>query len=208
MPLQLKDRGVIPYGGGFTVVDPLTNVQVSGTTFKMLVDMVRKERMANSAPNGLDLESEIEQWCCVAYPQECEEVTTKKIRRREFGLGDVITGTRVMLSHWFNGRKLVSREEAERRAQICIHCPWNMTYRKPCSGWCPELAEIVGPIVNAQGTQYDWQLHQCQVCGCVLSAAIWVPTEIQCGPLPQEQKDMFDNVPHCWKRCNSVDKPS
>lgn len=199
MKMQLKDRGTIPYGGGFTVTDPLTGNEHYGTTFKMLVDSIRASRRANSVPMGIEFESEIEQWACEKYPAECESFNPKRPRKRSLTLGDVITGTRVMLQHWWNGRKLVPREEAERRAQICLNCPKNQTFPKPCVGICGELHAIVADIIDAQGTQYDSRLHSCDICGCFLQSAIWVPQEIQWNALPEEQKEMFTTVENCWK---------
>lgn len=200
MTASLVSRNRIPYGGRYIIRDPLSGVEVLGTNFDMLCDRIYAARKANSLPIGVGIEQEIEQWICQQYPQECENLDPAMPRKRTFTLTDIIHGSRVMLSHWWNGRKLVDRAEAERRAQICMNCPLNVAFAKPCTGICKELNDVVNAITGTQGTQYDVHLKSCSNCGCFLSASIWVPLEIQLGPLDETTKLKFENTSGCWKK--------
>lgn len=188
-----------PYGGEYQINRPDLGMVGRGYIFPVLVKSVIEYRKANSIPVGLGFEDELEQLVCQQYAQECEDQDEAKVRKRPFTLADIIAGTRVMMSQWFNGRKVVPRQEAERRASICVDCPMNQKFVKGCSGLCPELSEIVSAITGAQGTVYDYRLHQCQLCGCLLQAAIWVPLELQLKVLTDEQRESFTKIPNCWK---------
>lgn len=201
MRMELIASSRVPYGGAYVITDPVTKVKVSGSNLKTVLRGVYDERRANGAPCGLDLEGEVEQWICQAYPSECQSVDPKVFRHKPLAISHIVAGSRVMLSQWFNGRKVVAREEAERRAQICVNCPMNVKFEKPCGGLCPQLAEVVSGITGAQGTQYDWQLNSCAICKCFLQAAIWVERDTQWNVLDETTKEQFNAINYpCWKR--------
>lgn len=188
-----------PYGGEYQINRPDLGMVGRGYIFPVLVKSVIEYRKANSIPVGLGFEDELEQLVCQQYSKECEDQDEAKVRKRPFTLSDIIAGTRVMFSHWMNDRKLVSREVAESRADKCVSCPHNEKFVKSCSGICPELSAIVSVITNHQGTNRDYRLHQCNICGCFLQSAIWMDLESQLKPLTDEQREAFTKVPNCWK---------
>lgn len=200
MRKEIIGRFAVPFGGAFSVVDPLTGITVTGHCFETVLRGVYDERRANSVPIGLDMDSEVEQWICEKYPGECK-AGANAVSTQHLTLHHIVAGSKVMLAQWFNGRKVVDRAEAERRAQICVGCPMNVTFSKPCGGLCPELRDVVGAIVGAQGTSLDWQLHSCAVCRCYLQAAIWVEQKTQWDVLDEATQEKFKalNYP-CWKR--------
>jgi hypothetical protein len=206
MSQALVSRNIVPYGGGFEIKDKLTGAPISGYTFDVLVEFAKNQRHANGVPIGLDFEKELEQWVCEAYPKECEHYNPRIPRRpNEVGFTDLLHGTRVMLAHVVNHREVVPREEAERRASICVNCRYNQPFRRPCGGICGELLDLVKGITNSQGTPMDEKLKSCFVCKCFLQASIWLPLEIQCKGVDAEQKAQFDSVRDsgipCWKAC-------
>ncbi len=190
----------MPYGGTYELNRPDLGLVGKGTTWEMVRNRIMDYRKANGIPIGLGFDDELEQAICRQYPAECEFVDGTRPRMRSLGLGDIVTGTRVMLSLKLSGSPLVDRPEAERRAKICQDCVWNQTFSKPCGGICQELLDIVKSIVGSQGTQYDMNLKSCNICACLLQAAIWVPLNIQVPPLSEDQKAQFESVPACWKK--------
>lgn len=204
MKLQLIDRSRIPYGGKYQVKDRLTGLEVKGTTFRMLVERVIASRRANSVPVGLGFEEEIEQWCCQDYPNECQNVDSDRVYNRSLTFHDVINGTRLMISFYAAGKPLVERQEAENRAKICASCPYNVTFKMPCSGICGELADVVNRIIGGKGTPHDANLRSCAVCGCYLQASVWVPLDLQVKVLSDQQKAQYEALGHCWKRPSLV----
>ncbi len=202
MRLKLKNRSVIPYGGQWYYKDPHSGQEFRWYQFDVLVDKIRAHRQANNYPVGLEFEQEIENQVCINHPEEAEPFDPRIPRKRKFVIGDIIRGTSVMMQHWIAGSPLVERSEAERRAQICKRCTYNDDFSKPCSiGICGELKNVVSSIVNHQGTVYDKDLKACQLCGCFLQAAIWLPLEVQCTGVTPEMKEAFKVVPECWKQC-------
>lgn len=200
---KLKFKSGVPHGGMFSLKLPDRGMIGSATSFSGLCREVRSWRKANGWPIGLGLTDEIEQAVCENYPDECH-VRDKRIpdRNRRYSLSHVMQGTIAMIKHKINGSVLVDAVEAERRASICVNCPNNVSFSKPCSGTCAELKELVNIIVGPKTTKYDGQLQSCQICGCFLSASVWVPLEVQTAGLTDHQKLQFEyaaSTVGCWK---------
>ena len=202
MRATLISKNRIPYNSLWRYVDPYTKMEISAVTWDNLMAKIYEHRRANGNPIGLGLEDEVEDYVCQHQPDECENLDPKIPRRRNLTLSDVVRGTAVMMSFKFNGSQLVPREEAERRAQICVDCIWNQTFAKPCSGICQELHDIVSVVTQHQGTQYDSKLHSCGICGCFLQAAVWLRLEDQCLGVSEGMREQFKGVSNCWKTCD------
>lgn len=97
------------------------------------------------------------------------------------------------ISNW-NGQ-LVPREEAERRAKICVGCPKNQSVRG-CWGCAGLLKQVVGFLQGQKGTTVDSALESCGVCGCVLRAKVWMPLNTEDG---------LEYPSHCWQRTTPSD---
>lgn len=201
MKMAVTIRNQIPHGGGWKYRDPSNGVLITGTTWDQIMSNVRAYRRANGIPIGLGFEDEIEQELCRNHPEECTNYDENYPRKRSLTLSDIIAGSKVMMAFYASGKELVPREEAERRAQICLKCPFNQHFAKTCYGICPELKNVVSAVINHVGTQYDADLHSCTVCGCFIQASVWLPLSTQCHGVDQTQKNQFSNVPNCWKQC-------
>lgn len=198
---RLIHHNRIPYGGGYSIDRRDLGMVGEGTTFDMLVARVSKYRKVNGIPIGLGFESELESVVCDKYPVECRETDqTIPPAPRTISYRELLTGTMVMVSMLKAGRPLVSQEEANRRAGICRKCIQQVEFTKPCGGLCPELKRIVTTIVGVQKIAEYGDLKSCNICGCYLTAAIWIPLEIQIQPLPDHVKMQFEKIPHCWKK--------
>lgn len=203
MKLRLKIQQQIPYGGLFIVNRPDLGVVGRGLQFSNLVMSARDWRRANGWPAGVGFEEEVEQAACLTYPAECESGDGTMLRPRNLQLSDIVTGTKTMLRFKLAGSPLVAPEEANLRAAICSNCPYNVKFSKPCTGICAELKNLVSDIINHHGTPSDSNLNSCQICGCFLQAAVWLPNEITIPPLSGDQRLQFNSVPNCWKKLDS-----
>ncbi len=198
--MRLKAKNQIPYGGGYKILDPLTGIRIEAVTWDHLMTKVRDERRANGAPLGLELEDEVEQWACIAHPDEVDVVDERLPKRRSFGLDDIVRGTRTILSFLASGKVLVSQEEAERRAEICCKCPLNIGYSMSCSV-CDKLSDIVQGIIGPVRTTHDQQLLSCGVCQCSLKAAVHVPLDVLNQANTAEMNQAFavmQETYKCW----------
>ena len=175
--MKLRSRGVIPHGGYFHVLDPLTGVRSSAVHWDHLVSKVRDERKANGAPIGLELEDEIEAWACLSHPDEVQVVDPRMPKLRSFNLDDVIRGTQVLAAFKLAGSPLVSQQEANRRAAVCAKCPLNVSYSQSCS-ICGKIEAVVMSVVGNVSTPSNQQLYSCAICSCALKAAVHLPNSI------------------------------
>jgi len=202
---KLKGRHVVPYGGRYELNLPDKGMVGMGTTFPMLSNNIRNYRKANAIPIGLGFEDELEREVCAKYPNECDETDARiPDRNRRCTFDDVILGTKVMVRLKLSGNKLVSQDEANRRAKICATCPNNISPVLPCGGVCGELATVITSIVGGNGTPFDPKLNSCAICCCFLSASVWVALEVQTPDLPELYKLQFRTAKEmigCWKEC-------
>lgn len=209
MSARLIHENLVPHGGPFRIVDPLTKVECVGTTFEQLYDAVVRQRKANSQPVGIELRQELEKWVCADWPRECENHDPNAPRNRRLTMADVVHGTTVLASVVMEWGKhligmaehpLVSQEEANTRAEACSKCQFNVTFPKPCSGLCPELAVLVNAIKGGRKTPYDSDLKSCGICGCMTQAHVWPRLDLLARGVNDQQKQQFKAVPGCWKQ--------
>jgi hypothetical protein len=95
------------------------------------------------------------------------------------------------------GGKLVSQEEAERRASICAKCPLNqegLTNCISCKGKSI-IADMLGFSIG-RSTPIDDQLKVCNVCGCANKIKIWFPRE---SMLHKDLEPLWPET-GCWMR--------
>lgn len=199
--MKLRSRGIIPHGGYFRIVDPLTGVRVAASNWDHLVSQVRDERKANGAAIGTELESEIEDWVCANHPEEAIAVDPRMPPIRSLNLDDIVTGTKTFLAFKAAGSPLVSEEEAERRAQICARCPRNLSWSQNCS-ICSKVEDAIQLVVGTRRTSVGQQLFACNLCGCSNKVQVHFPLEIMLPHLSEEKREQFafaKEAWNCWK---------
>jgi hypothetical protein len=199
--MRLKSRGIIPHGGYFHIVDPLTGVKVSAVHWDHLVSQVIAERKANGAAVGTELEDEIDSWAAASHPLEAMAVDERFPKRRTLNLDDIVRGTKTILAFKLAGSPLVSDEEAERRSEICLRCPLNLGWAQHCS-ICEGLSAVVQTAIGAKKTRNGQGLAACNICQCSNKAQIWMPLEILNQALTDEMRQDFQFAKeawNCWK---------
>lgn len=93
------------------------------------------------------------------------------------------------------GGKFVDKQEAERRAAICIKCHENRPIGI-CWG-CHDALRWIGERVGWPQTSVDSQLQGCAVCGCLLR----LKTQMPLGVIDNGTA----NFPsHCWQHESNV----
>jgi len=200
MKLALTSMIRSPYNGEYHWTDPITGVEVRGTTGDMVYNNAVAERTANGVHMGLEFWQEIMDDICKDYPKECSSVDPTRIRSRGWGMMDIVRGSLAMLNHKLSGTDLVSQEEATRRASICATCPHASYFSKPCTGLCRELANLLGSTGDKK-TPYDHDLRACGICGCWSRISVWHSLETQCIGVTEEMRKQFSTVSNCWKQC-------
>lgn len=183
--------------GGWQVTVPQTGVTVSARYAKDL----RAKVLAHLDANGYEPDPDFDEWfedaACRESPaaqRMCGEpnktlspkqklITPAKAKR-------FLKTLRILLQK----RELVSREEAERRAEICRNCPsaGNIGYCWGCAAVYRKVRRLLG------GTPIDFEREKrfCLECGCLLKGKIWLPNSL----LDQaEEGDRPEYAEGCWR---------
>lgn len=193
--MEPTSRTKPPRGGFWIYTHPISGTKFRASQLNAILVSIRKHEEDNGYP--IQSNSEIESQLCVNHPFSCSE--NPPVAPRRLHLSDIVHGTKVIASFKRAGSPLVDQEEAERRAGICINCPRNVDYAKPCSGICQELVDLVKSLVGGAATKYDSMLKACDICGCANAAQVHVPIEFLSKGVTPEMMVQFKTVSTCWK---------
>lgn len=199
---RLKFKSRIPYGGSYSLNFPEKGMVGKGNNFDSLIRSLSEWRRANSVPIGLGFEDEVEQELCLLYPNECSP-EGKRIRKRQWGMMDIVRGTIAFIAQKLSGESLVDQAEASRRSELCSRCPAAVEFRKPCTGLCSQLVELMSSTKHKH-TPTDSDTRACSICRCWTKVAVWFPLSTQCVAVDAEMKQAFSDLQQtypCWKKC-------
>jgi hypothetical protein len=206
MTFKILDRNTPPPGGWYYVQPQ------SGRIFKhyaanAFFAEIRDHRLAQGYPIEPDWMEQIEDEICRSHPEWGREVCGRTERygeRRPISLAAMQSFLNVM-ANWifgiFRGREIfVPQEEAEKRAEICASCDFNMNIAGSCGACADKLARALEMIGGNRHTRLDDKLGACALCSCALRVAVHIPLEAQHAGLSEELKEDFRRVDYCWKR--------
>ena len=71
MTARIKSDSRVPYGGSFSLQEPITGQTVSGVTYPAFKANWIRVLKANSIPTGLSLDDDLQTALCAKYPNEC-----------------------------------------------------------------------------------------------------------------------------------------
>jgi hypothetical protein len=196
--IKLKISNVVP-SGGWVYEHPGTGFKITAPTWNDLVTRIRNYRIANGISLGTNFEETVGSEVCQQQgwgEPRCMQEEPTPLKQRNIGMHDVVNFLRV-LKHWLTKNPtLVEPQEADRRAQICTTCPYNVNVNG-CAG-CTNIAGLIFNTTGDRTTSHDLQLRNCQICGCVNKVQVWVPKETLDQGLTPE---MRGNLPDwCWKK--------
>lgn len=186
-----------PRGGLWRFTHPVSGAKFTSPQINALKVAIAKHEEANGYEQSTD--EAVENQLCQNHPASCGANSLRTSETRHLHFTDIVRGTRVLLNHKLAGSPLVSREKAEHRASICATCKKNVSYSKPCSGYCPELDDMVKGLVGDITTSYDAQLKACAVCACSNAAQVHVPIEFLALGVTEAMMVEFEQVTDCWK---------
>lgn len=198
---RLRDLTISP-PGGFSYYQKETGYNVTGITWRQLLDRVAQHRRNNNLPIGEDFGNEIEQAICDRLSIESQlDYCDMGARIPKSVAWQQIEGfLKFVGAHILARGALVTQEEAERRAAICARCPLNMGLHG-CAV-CRSTVEVFRQTILERSTQQDAVLQACGICGCELKTMVHVPTEtLNAGG----EKDYSIN-PKCWRLQGGVNE--
>lgn len=191
--LTLSNKMLVPPGGWRFVV-PQTGTSLRAPTYASLYNeaLVDLERHGIAAP--LDYDQAFADELCRQGNAECEVIAPATNETRTLTAGDAIRFLKVLRS-WAGTRgELVTQAEADRRAEICAGCRYNVaiTGCSVCQGIAGKIAEIIG----SRESRFDNQLQGCAICACENKAQVHLPLEVlHKGVTPEMAFPEW-----CWKR--------
>lgn len=166
-------RDVTQPPGGWKLTVPQTGVTVTAPFYKVLKSRV----LAHMTANGIT-EDDFDAWCQDAACREsghgrpfCGAAEAKhdpKLPLLTKALAARFLSTMIGV---IRDRRFVSREDAERRAAVCLACPLH----RETIGGCTNCAALFRKVERAMtGYPLDERLGWCGACGCKLSLKCWI----------------------------------
>lgn len=146
--------------------DPDTGREFEEISKSVLMDRIAAYRSQNNLEEIEGLSVVLENyWCGLAENQgRCVPA------RLERGFMGYLQGGIALLKNVMYG-KVVRQEEADRRAGICVKCPYNVFPDKgPFMKWSDDAALA---MVGDRRSKFHDRLGNCGVCSCVMKAKVF-----------------------------------
>jgi len=197
MPSSLPNTTERP-PGGYRYVQPETGQRLEAPNWAALLALVKKHRIANNLPIGLEFNREIEEALCAELePGYCQDAQS---HRPAFSLGlsfqAILDGTATLAAWFLQGRPKVTQEEADAHAAICTTCPENQPPQGCSACSWRRVEQLVGTVTGAGRTTSDGALQMCRQCGCSLRAKVWFPPTFLRERMSKERIEALPS--HCW----------
>lgn len=189
--------------GGFTFTDPDTFRVFHANnynTFEELEDHVQTYRAQNGLPPITQFREVWEHYVCSNNPamqRECCPVDAEIARTfRQY-----VSGAKVFVKSLLQKEedKFVDKKEAERRAEICMNCPFN---RKNTGHSLAQFYtdKFMAMSVGKRRVKQWQHLYTCMGCSCILATKVWFSAKIVGQSMTREDiTKMRAMNPRCWQ---------
>ena len=186
---------------GFVYTQPETQTRMEDIDgLQALAAIVVKHRQYKGLPRATQEEVELDiqrQICAQMPPDICraepgEDYKPMLDQSRRLTLDKIQSFSQAIFEWVRTGGDFVDEEEAQRRAKICLGCPFN---KAPNACACSPLWVLIKTLVPKK-RQID-NLHVCGICGCVNSVAVLMPLTVIKESL--RGRDLI-YPSHCWKK--------
>ena len=150
----------------FLWTDPDTGRQFKEKTKKDLVERIVTYRAQNNLPEIEELGKVLETYWC-KLPGNVGKCEPEPLKR---GLMGYMKGGISLVKNMVY-RKYANKEEAEKRAAVCVQCPYNVFPDK--DGFIKWTDEIAYHALGDRTTELDDHLGNCAICSCPMRVKIW-----------------------------------
>lgn len=197
---RLIEPDVVP-PDGYRYFQAETRVTIRGGDYRDLFLQVKAHRLANNIPLGPLWQDEVEDQLCRALPSGfCRQTNPNRDRinvATRVTWGDIERGTSAMVNWALGGMAYCDQALAEKRADICSRCFYNVQIQERCGG-CGALVNLVHRAIGGRKTRSDPSLRQCAVCKCSNAVQVHFPIEQLATTVPPEMLKQFPDW--CWKK--------
>ena len=174
---------------------------IRASTYRALIEAVIKFRADNIIPIG-DVKSEVDEYICLAYPHMCHSIVGAEVSihvthgPRSPAVSKTLTDEmiqemdRQLTNH--SSENLELRQEAQRRADICRKCQFNVRWNNSC-GSCVEAVNRISTILRSgQDVVHSRELRACQILKHENRSAVWLRID--------GRASNPDLPPRCWAK--------
>ena len=194
--LRIKDKNTVP-PGGYRFTEPTTRCVLTASTMDGLIRAVCGYRKANGYGQSTDTRGEIEQQMCESFDPHTRAFNCRDSEYpaplTAVGWQHVASFIKVLAKFVTDRPEFVPQEEAERRAEICLVCPYNVPLAG--CGVCRAGIEEAMGFLGGRETSRDAGLRACGVCGCSNRAQVHIPLDVLRAGVRGDAKF----PPNCWK---------
>jgi hypothetical protein len=171
-------------------IDPDTQYEYRADSRPRLVQIIVGYRAQNKLSEIEHLDWVIDNYLC-GLSRNAGKCREKRLSR---GIMQYLKGGVALVQNMMFP-SFASQEEAERRADICMHCSCNVFLdRGPFIRWSDEIAAM---SVGERKVSVQEGLGNCEVCSCCLKAKVHYPGPFELSD--EEKEKMKDCNPQCWQ---------
>jgi hypothetical protein len=170
-------------------IDPDTGYQFEEKDHGELVRRIVKYREQNNLPQLEALKAVIENFQCLR-PENAGSCEESPILDRGF-IPSIKGGVALLKSMFFEA--FVTQEKAEKRASICMQCPYNVFPNKThFTAWADKVAVWQ---VGERKTSKHTELGNCGICSCPLRSKVFYG-----GKIKLERNEYMKMPEQCWQK--------
>ncbi len=189
-----NEMAVVP-PGGYKFFQRLPNGGMQlfvGLSEQDLMAQVKRFRMNNNIDVG-DLPTEVRKGISGAAHTTASLKDERSLRER-------VTGWKS--NRAFLKMEFVEQDEAERRAAICVDCPYNQVkYADDCIECFSGTERDLYAMRQGRSTSQDLWLGACEICGHENKTAVHL-SENNLKHVVNYAKELEEKAPKCW--CNQI----
>jgi hypothetical protein len=197
--LSFIDPTTVP-PGGFKYLQKETNTILHSHSFSEVLHKVKTHRLGNNLPMPSEWKSEVENAMCEKMPPGiCRHVSNPTDypvgpMDRRLTITEAINGAKILGAWMLKGFAKVSQQEADGRSKTCAACPFNQQAEGCTTCASNSIREAVEGVLGTSKSEAHDSLHTCQICGCTLKVAVWVPQYL----LDKHKKPAAGKPAWCW----------
>lgn len=185
------NKGMVPPNGWHFPAD--AGIVLKADTYQLLEDMLFKHRM-RMGQSTVAVRQEIDRYFCSTWPSFCQPAGPQNPSSNE-GLDRRVARYASTLANNQpgGGYQLVSQQEAESRAQVCVGCQLNMAWKIGCRSCSTATRQMLVAMRKLRNTPQDPKLLACSQAGGDLQTMVHLP--IGAG------YSGTDGIPEkCWRK--------
>lgn len=175
----------------YPFIDPDTGRQFLAPDKASLIKQIVSYRAQNRLDPIEEIDLVLENYWC-SLPGNIGKCHTERLERSFFQT--VRGGIALVTNVFFGNDAMVSDEEAERRAQICLQCPNNSfpDQKGKFDSWADKLAEA---STHGRKVSVNEQLGNCMICSCNLRAKVFKKPPFS---FPEDERKALPDF--CWAK--------